>query len=280
MTLGLILGGGGARGAAHLGVLIELERLGVRPDIVTGTSIGGIVGALLAFGLSVQEMHRFFTGFTFGEVYMRPEEFSSLVSNKKLREKLEAAIGRPDFKDLQLPFAVVTTDLRSQEEVVIAEGDVVTAVLATAAIPPALPPVRHNGRILIDGGVLNNVPVDVAVALGADKTIAIDITSNTVRFGDAFDVPSVQGHGFFVRSLTRVARQPIWQIMLNTVDIAVQNGVKLKLQATPPDVLIRPNLGTIGLFDFHRLEEGIQVGREAAREHESAILELTNKPSI
>jgi NTE family protein len=277
MTLGLVLGGGGARGAAHLGILIELERMGVRPDIITGTSIGGIVGALLASGFSVQEMHRFFTGFTFGEVVKRPEEFSSLVSNQKLRKKLETAIGRPDFAELQLPFAVVTTDLRTQEEVVIATGDVISAVLATAAIPPALPPVVRDGRILIDGGVLNNVPVDVAVALGADKTIAIDITSNTVRFGDAFNLPSAQGQGLFVRSLTRVAQQPIWQIMLNTVDIAVQNGVRLKLELTPPDILIRPNLGTIGLFDFHRLEEGIQVGREAAREHETAILELVSR---
>lgn len=277
MKLGLVLGGGGARGAAHIGVLFELERMGIRPDVITGTSIGGIVGALVAAGLPLQDIYRFFTGFTFGQVYERPENFSSLVSNNKLRGMLETAIGRPDFSDLALPLAVIATDLRTGEEVVLREGDVISAVLATSAIPPALPPIERDDRILIDGGVLNNVPVDVAVAMGADITIAIDITSNRVQYGDVDELPSAEGHGLFVRTLVRVARQPIWQIMLNTVDIAVQNSVEAKLALTAPDVLIRPNLGTIGLFDFHRLEEGILVGREAVKDHEVEIARVINR---
>lgn len=270
--IGLALGGGGARGGAHLGVLLELERLGIRPNLVAGTSIGGIIGALLASGLSLQAIHRFLIGFTFGEVYVRPESMTSLVSNKGLRNKLHNAIGRPNFSDLHLPLGVVATDLKTHRERVLTEGDVVSAVLATSAIPPALPPVERDGHILIDGGVLNNVPVDVAFALGADVVIAVDIMKHAQRYGQPLDISSAEGKGIFYRSLTRFAQQPIWQVIFSTVDIAVDRAVQAKLAATPPDILLQPDIGTINLFDFHRLEEGIEAGRAAVRRQRDEIM--------
>ena len=177
MKLGLALGGGGGRGAALIGVLSELDRLGVQPNLVVGTSIGGMIGALYAAGIDNAGLEDFFRQLHVDNLFAWPKDSWSLVSNKKIEALLEKTIGRLAFSDLKIPLAVTATDLTNRRLMVLDEGDVITAVLATAALPIVLPPVEYNGFVLVDGGLLNNVPFDVAYARGATHVIAIDITN-------------------------------------------------------------------------------------------------------
>jgi NTE family protein len=262
MTLGLALGGGGARGAAHVGVLQELYEMGIRPDLVTGTSIGGLVGALVAAGLSTAEMADTLESLSFNRIYSLPGRKPALVNNQRLEKLLVKKIGRPTFADLEIPLAVVVTDLVRREEVVLSEGDVVSAVLATTAFPIALPPIEREGRMLVDGGILNNTPFDVAYHMGATAVLAIDL-SNSAPYGTP--IPRASKGNLLTRLLTLTSRQPLYQTLATTADILTAANVEARRAARPPTVLLRPDIGTLGLFEFHRTQEGISVGRETAR---------------
>lgn len=274
MKIGLALGGGGARGAAHIGVMKELERLGIRLGLITGTSIGGMIGALVAAGLRSEELVTFFQKLNIGQMYGLPGSAPSLAGNSKIEKLLVDTIGRPSFADLQTPLAVVTTDLVSRQTVVLDEGDVVTAVLATIAIPVVFPPIEQNGMVLVDGGLLNNVPFDIARARGATYVIAVDL-ANTSPYGTPAD-PAPPASGVIERALAITQRRRTWQIVSTVADIITMQSFNARLAVSKPDLLLRPNLGTIGLFDFHRLEEGIAVGRTAVAEVEEQLLALTH----
>jgi NTE family protein len=277
MKFGLALGGGGARGSAHIGVIMELERLGLRPDLVTGTSIGGLVGALVAAGLDSSEMDDVFRRMEFGRIYSLPGRKPALINNTKLKKLMEETIGRVTFDELQIPLAMVTTDLVSREEVILDSGDVVSAVLATTAFPVVLPPVEREGRTLIDGGVLNNTPFDVARAMGTKDgeddffVLAVDL-ANSAPYGT--EVPFPPGSNFLIKLLTHAQREPIYQAVSTMADILTTQNVNDHMEETPPDLMLRPDMGTIGLFDFHRLEEGIEAGRQAAKAEESILRKL------
>lgn len=270
--LGLALGGGGGRGSAHVGVLIELERMGVQPDLITGTSIGGLIGALLAFGFKSGEIQDFFQKLTVSSMYALGKG-PSLSQNTKVEKLLEAAMGRPTFADLKLPLAVVATDLVSRQAVILDEGDVITAVLATIALPMILPPVEREGRFLVDGGMLNNVPFDVATARGASAVIAVDLT-NTDPYGSEGSEPP-PASGMVDRVLNLTQRYKTWQLLSTVVDIITTQSMNTRLALSKPDLLLRPYLGTIGFLDFHRWQEGVEAGKTAVREHQADVIFLS-----
>lgn len=258
-TLGLALAGGGARGAAHVGVLLELERLGVEPDLITGTSIGGVIGALVASGLDVDDVSDFLEQLKVTNAFAIPWNFSSLAHNKKLEKLLVDTIGRPSFSELKKPLAVVASDLSNQQMRVLDRGDVVTAVLATCAIPSVLPPVEVEGALLVDGGMVDNLPIDIAYKMGASDVIAVDLS-----YVAAYGVEEAVESGSRVdRGLSMVTKYPQLSIMLHAMDVALRQTTDLYLEVHKPEVLIRPYLGTIGMLDFHRLQEGIEAGRMA-----------------
>ncbi len=273
-AFGLALGGGGARGSVHIGILIELEKIGLKPDIVTGTSIGGLVGALIASGLDSLEITEFFRHMRFGKMYAMPWQKPALMDTRKLENQLRKTFGQRTFKDLEIPLAVVTTDLVNRVETVIEDGDVVSAVLATTAFPVIFPPVERDGLTLIDGGVLNNTPFDVAMARGAQYVLAIDL-SNSAPFGTA--VPYPPRNNILTRFLTRAQRDPMYQVTSTLADIMTAQNVKENLQEVEPELFLRPDVGSIGLFDFHRLEEGIAAGQKAAAEVGSELRELAKR---
>jgi len=247
---------------------MELERHGLWPDIVTGTSIGGLVGALVAAGLDAAEIKGVFADMRFGKMYSLPWQKPAVMDNKKLERLLVKSIGRPSFSELEIPFAVMATILEERKELVLDQGDVVTAVLATTAFPVALPPVKWQGKTLIDGGVLNNTPFDVARQLGADIVLAIDL-ANSAPYGTPVEVP--RKRNLLARLLSRAQGDPMYQAVSTLADILTYQNVLARLEDNPPDLLLRPEIGTIGLFDFHLLEEGIALGREAARAEESTL---------
>ncbi|MCP5094114.1 MAG: patatin-like phospholipase family protein [Chloroflexi bacterium] len=268
---GLTLGGGGARGAAHIGVLTELERVGLQPDLITGTSMGGLVAALVAAGLSSKDLLHLFEKMNLSQIYALPGSKKALSSNKKVEKLLEEMIGRITFADLKIPLAVVTTDLVSRREVILDEGDVITAVLATIALPVILPAVELNGRTLVDGGLLNNVPFDVARARGATYVLAVDLT-NTAPFGTHVDKPK-PSTGVLERVLTMTQNNPTWQIISTITDIVTAQSLNTRLALSQPDLLLRPDMSTISLFDFHRWQEAVEAGRTAVLPHLDEIVE-------
>lgn len=272
---GLTFGGGGARGAAHIGVLMEMAHIGLPPpDLITGTSIGGLVGGLLAAGRTNEEMVAFFQQLSLTRLYGRPGGLPALSSHRKLETLLEQTIGRPTFAQLAIPLALVTVDLARRQEIVLDEGDVVSAILATTAFPVVLPPVKRNGLDLIDGGVLNNVPFDVARARGATHVVAIEL-GNAAPYGS--DVAYPAGRSLTARALALAQRQPLWQLLSAVTDILTAQSFQAHLAISKPDLLLRPELGTIGLFDFHRFDEALTAGRQAVQDKKDEMLKICHK---
>lgn len=269
--IGFALGGGGGRGSAHIGALLELERLGIRPQLITGTSIGGLLGALYAAGLDATGLAEFFHQLQVDKLYALPGSSASLAHNNKLEKLLEETIGRLHFNDLSIPLAVTATDLRRRKLVVLDEGDLISAILATTALPIVLPPVLRHDLVLVDGGLLNNVPFDVAYARGATHVLAVDL-SNAAPYGGMSDVASPASR--FARYWQTTRLFGTWQVLNAIVDIITEQSLQTRLALTEPDVLVRPFIDTIGILDFHRLDDGILAGRTAVQEVEETLLSL------
>ncbi len=288
MKLGLSLGGGGARGSATIGALMELDLLGIRPDLITGTSIGAIIGAMLSAGFTPNQMADLLRGVKPTSLYTLPQDGRSITSNERVEAMLAKRFvdffgeahfegrprQRPTFADLTIPLAVVTTDLVTHQEVVIDEGDLVRALVASASVPVLFPPVPYADRMLVDGGMVNNLPVDVARSRGALFTIAVDLsyaapyTSELQQLKDKDNLFKVEwaelvSGKIFDRALYSAARRPMWHVVTALMDIVTTQNSRLNSTFNPPDVLIRPYMGEIGLLDFHMADEGIEAGRKA-----------------
>ncbi|MCA9971836.1 MAG: patatin-like phospholipase family protein, partial [Anaerolineales bacterium] len=259
-------------------ILMELQRLGIQPDLITGTSIGGMVGALVAAGLSTDDMIDFFRQLTVGSVYGLPGGANALSTNGKIRKMLEQVIGDPSFADLSIPLAVVTTDLVSRREVILDEGSVIDAVLATIALPIVFPALKREKQVLVDGGLLNNVPFDIARARGATYVIAVSL-ANAAPYGtpveDHAPLPDVLS-----RALAFTRRRPFLQILSAMYDIWTDVTLRTRLAISQPDILLEPELGTIGIFDTHRMDEGLLAGRLALQAIEPGLLAKLINPEV
>ena len=257
--VGLALSGGGARGLAHIGVLKVLERRGVPIDCLSGASMGGILAAAYAAGTSPDMLESLALRMArlrrlVRLVDLRPPR-RGLLSGNRLRTFLAQFIP-PEltFADLRLPLALEAVDLRTGEEVALTEGLVLDAALATSAFPGVLPPVEWNGRCLVDGGVLDNLPVDLVRGLGAEYVIAVDVSSAACD-DDSWD--PLAGD---------TALPAFLGMALDAVGVMVAAQTRAKLKSDPPDLLVRPRLShDIGTFSsFTRAAEIIRLGEEAA----------------
>ena len=177
-SFGLALGGGAARGIAHIGVLKALGELGLRADHVAGTSAGSIVGALYAGGYSSGDIAEIVRTVDWNDLVQPCLPRLGLVRADKLERRVDELLGGRSFDELDVPFAAVAVDLVSGTEVVLREGNVAAAVRASCSIPGIFEPVVVGSRVLVDGGVLNDVPADVALSMGADCVLAVDLNSD------------------------------------------------------------------------------------------------------
>ena len=261
--IGLVLGGGGARGLAHIGILKVLIREHIPIDVISGTSMGGIVGAMHAVGLSPDQMEAEATKRgDIGQIFKLVDlqlVGSGLVGGKRIKKMLVEMLGaETTFADLRLPFAVIATDYNSGREVVLKDGNLADAVRATMSVPGIFEPVEIGGFKLLDGGVLDNVPVGVARSLGAEKVIAVDVLPN-FRLNEPGQDPIVPP--LKTRKMPKAYRQ-LWHVEL--VMIAALTEFRLKESA--PDVIIRPDLPVDMdlLLSFDRPQEAIVCGEQAA----------------
>jgi NTE family protein len=265
--IGLVLGGGGGKGAAHIGVLHILETLQLPVDVVAGTSIGGIVAALYASSYSPDEIEEWFHLALKRGIWGRDPTNTGLLGTRKIEAILQEALGDRTFADTRLPLALVAADLRRGREVILREGPLVDAVLASTALPGVFPPVLRGDAVLVDGGVLNNVPVDVVQVMGAGRVIAVDLTTTTEPF--AYEELTQPEAEFW--SLRRWLPHAQLTIAERALGLMVARISAVRLAQTPPEVLLRPDVGSVQLLDFTQTTEGRQEGERVALAQRSAI---------
>ncbi len=264
----LVLGGGGARGLAHIGVLRAVEEADVAVRAVAGCSMGGIVGAFLASGADADAIERVASEVRY-ESLLALGERGGIVGGDGIARLLAEHLPER-FEDLGLPLLVTAVDVQKGELVVLKEGALVPALRATSALPGILSPVAHDGRMLVDGGLLNNLPVDLARTLGPLPVVAVDVAAppdRELRFDD--------DRGLWARlgDILQPQRALTIELFMKSFDVPQALVTQMRLAMSPPDLLIRPELGAdFGVEQFGRREEAIETGYAAAREALAAWL--------
>ena len=297
-VIGLALGGGAARGFAHIGIIRTLIAHGIVPNVVVGTSIGAVVGGAYAAGHldTLEEWARSLQPRNiFGYLDIRLNG-SGLIGGDKLAAQLEAAFGPTLIEDLPLKFATVATEVRTGHEIWLTHGRMIDAMRASYALPGIFSPVLVGDRWLVDGALVNPVPVSAARALGAEIVIAANLSSDVFTHsttiyshGASADAPEVviepappkRGFGrlFSVeRTMKREffgggGRPGISSVMVDAFNIMQDRITRARLAGDPPDMLISPRVGQIGWFDFHRAGDLIAFGARAAERAIDSIQE-------
>ncbi len=292
-----MLGGGAARGFAHIGVIRALVASGLVPEVIAGTSIGAVVGGCYAAG-RLDGLETWARALTTRSVlgYLDVSlSGAGLIWGNRLAKRLEAELDDIAIEELPCRFAAIATEIGTGHEIWLTRGRLADAVRASYTLPGIFAPVHLGGRWLVDGTLVNPVPVAAARALGARLVIAVNLTADTFGRG-----ATIAGHGSDTidelshRQLTRrrqglgalfgpeqivkrqllgrAGRPGISTVMIEAFNVMQDRIARSRLAGDPPDVLINPRLGGIGLFEFHRAEEAIALGTEAA---EKAIEPLT-----
>lgn len=266
MDITLALGGGGAKGNAHIGVLRRLEKEGYRVRSVAGTSYGGLVAALYAIGYSPNEIQAIFESVDQNALYGRAlQDGPSLLGLAGVRRLLERLIGDKTFKDTRIPCAVTAVDINNGSEVILSEGSLKAAVLATIALPGIFPVQHLNGFALVDGGVLNPVPVSVARLLSPGLPVVAVVLNDPIDLpvrGYNLPIPSIVPRQIAER-LSRISLAQSLDIFLRSVDVSSRYVSHLRLQVDKPDVIVRPDVHHISLLDKVAVADVAQLGEQA-----------------
>jgi NTE family protein len=263
--IGLALSGGGARGLAHIGVLKVLEREGIPVHLIAGTSMGGFIGASYAAGLSSAELEAEALRLSVPRQLLplldplRPRR--GHFHGSALMAYLAQRLGDRTFDQLRLPLALVAVDLNAGEKVILKEGSVLEAIRATIALPGLLSPVERGGQLLIDGGVLGNLPADVVRQMGADLVVVVDVTTDT-RSVDLIS-RDLQQRRFVPDRLVDLIN-----VLWRSVVLMMREANRHSLEAGRPNLIIRPVLpiGVTILTGLTRAAEIISAGEQAAEE--------------
>ncbi len=300
-VIGLALGGGAARGLAHIGIIKTLAAHGIMPNVVVGTSMGAVVGGAFASG-QIDALEQWARGLQprniFGYLDIRLNG-SGLIGGAKLAAELEATMGQGLIEDLPVKFATVATEVRTGHEIWLTHGRMVDAMRASYALPGIFSPVLIGDRWLVDGALVNPVPVSAARALGAEIVIAANLSSDVFTHSttiyshgpsadgsvvgalDAEAAPPKRGIGKFFsaeRTMKREffgggGRPGISTVMVDAFNIMQDRITRARLAGDPPDLLISPRVGQIGWFDFHRADDLIAHGARAAERAIDSIQE-------
>ena len=291
--IGIALGSGSARGWSHIGVIRSLLEAGISIDIACGASIGALVAGSLVAGF-LDPLDRWARRLNWSHIIgfmdvMIPR--SGLVEGEKISGYLREVLSDPMIENLPVPFAAVATDLKTGKEVWLREGSLIDAVRASMSLPGIFTPFGRNGQWLVDGGLVNPVPVSLCRAIGADIVVAVNLNSDIMgkpRLRRMADPPSNGRNGVSPRAQVRWAaflnqtaqkwnltlfrqlfqEQPgrgptLFDVMVTSVKIMQDAITRQRLLADPPDILVKPKLAHIGLMEFNRAEESIEEGKRA-----------------
>lgn len=285
--IGLALSSGMARGWAHIGALRALKKLGFEFDVITGCSVGALVGGCYLAG-KLDDLESWALSLNkrkiIGYLDMRLRS-GGLIGGEKLVKEMRHYLGYPMIETFPIPYAAMTTDLSTGHEVWLQKGDLVEAMRASFSLPGIFPPVHYEGRWLADGALVNPLPVAVCRALGADMVIAINLNADmigkarrpgaTIPTAAGFDLITMledsENHEklSLMDNLTRrVFRRDydgpsIFGVMTSSLNIMQDRITRSRLAGDPPDVHIAPRLGHLGLLEFDRAEESIHEGEAA-----------------
>lgn len=293
----LVLGSGGARGLAHVGVIKAIEERNIHVDIVTGTSIGAFIGGLYASGMNSSSMEKIIN--EVDKVMMAkiliPKFFSpGFIDNKRIIDFIHELAGDIKIEDMRIPFAAVATDLITGEEVVFTKGFLKDAIMASMAIPTVLQPVYSNNRYLIDGGLCNPLPISVALEMKAQCVIAVNVSPNPKRFTQKIKSKKAEEVNLLLKKLPaffsyfradnktelplsiaddtvakdseELAYSPsLLNIFLQSISISTYNLMTQHLRHAKPDILISPKLENFDMMDFYKGNEIVKSGYEAAK---------------
>ena len=285
-AIGLALGGGSSRGWAHIGIIHALSEIGIEPDIVCGCSIGSIVGASYLAG-NLDSLEQWVCSLTQIEVAKFFELNFSLqgfVNIERLHTFFTKYICQENtqFKDFSKVFATVSTDLETGREIWFTEGPVLTSVWASISLPGLFPPIQNQGRWLVDGGLVNPVPISVCRALGADIVIAVNlngdivgkhfITKNQTKEDKGDNVfstltKSVRSYSdsFFNKIEEKDSPPNLLDAISSSINITQDRITRSRMAGDPPDILLSPKLAHIGLLEFYRAKEAIQEGKNCVK---------------
>jgi len=289
--LGLALGSGAARGWAHIGVVTALVERGFKPEVVTGASVGALVAAAYAQG-RLAALEQWVSALTQRDVWRLVDAVfrgGGVMTGNRLMMAIATQIGDPKIEELPVAFGAVATDLYTGEEIWLREGSMMTAIRASSGLPGLFAPSWHGDRWLIDGGVVNPVPVSLCRALGADVVIAVDLSRPVTRAamraasggtagrrtGASENTPASAEGTAVLRSWSglidglvesfraRRSEPGLFEVMASAVSIMQDRITRDRLAADPPDLILKPDLAKLQLMDFHRARESIDTGRES-----------------
>ncbi|KTD82180.1 patatin-like phospholipase family protein [Legionella waltersii] len=312
--IGLVLGSGSARGWAHIGVIRELANMGIKPDLVTGSSIGAVVGGAYASG-HLDEFEEWICTFRRVDILKLLDvrmAGGGFIQGKPLMVAIEKCIGNPTIEELKVPFACVATSLLNGKEHWLRDGSLLDAVRSSIALPGIFAPIALKHDIMLDGGLVNPVPISLARAMGADYVIAVNLNSDLVgrhfclqhsdaaadneynkkklEYAEKLD-PKIPiwasklkaDFGIrldsFISSLRKkkITKPGLFDVMAGSINIMQDRITNSRMAEDPPDVLITPKLGYIGLMEFDRAQEMIREGHEATRRVKDDLEKLKHK---
>ncbi|KKI93755.1 esterase [Bacillus sp. SA1-12] len=251
--IGLALGSGGARGFAHLGVLKVLRDAGIQVDLIAGSSMGALVGCFYASGLSIERMYQFALAFKRKYYLDFTVPKMGFIAGNRVKELIRLFTHRKTFSELDIPVAVVATDLYDGSKVIFKDGPVAEAVRASIAIPGIFVPEKINGKLLVDGGVVDRVPVSVVKDMGADIIIAVDVSH--------------------VKRNEEITS--IFDVIMQSLDIMQDELVHHREIAS--DIMIRPHVEQYSSRAFTNIKEIIEIGEKEALQHVEKIHTLIAK---
>ena len=276
----LVLSGGGARGIAHIGVIEELEKHGYEITSIAGTSMGSVVGGIYAIGKQDAFKEWLYTldkrkvlnllDFTFSK--------QGLVKGDKVFDRMKQFIADTSIEELRIPFAAIAVDLVNKKEVVFRSGSIYKALRASVSIPTLLTPVKEGGRLLVDGGVMNNIPIDKVERAAGDILIAVDVNASIpVNKPASTNKEDEARKSSYRKKISEFQRHLVgngpknnepnlsfFDLMNQTISLMIHRTADLLLEKHAPDMLIEVSRDSCGTYDFYMAEELVEMGRHAA----------------
>lgn len=278
--IGLALGSGLARGWAHIGVIRALTRYGFKPDIIAGTSIGALVGGAYAIDRldALEDWARSLNRLKVASYLDIKFSQGGLISGRRFHKLMHENFGSVDIEDMPLKFVAAAADMITGHEVWLRSGDLIDAMQASFALPGVFPPVRHGNKLLVDGALVNPVPVSACQALGANMIIAVNLNGDIVgkarKSGQSvptvagFDPHTPQDGSSSAKLAKRIFKREegapsLFGVMFSSLNIIQDRLARSRLAGEPPDVYIAPRIGHIGLLEFEKVDEIIRAGEQA-----------------
>jgi len=279
--IGLALSGGGIRGFAHLGVLRTLEEQAIPIDYLAGTSMGGLVAGIYSAGVPLDKMTEFASNLKIMSMASPDRSWHGFFDHRKMAKMLAGLLGSDSltFEDLKIPVAVVAADLATGAMVVLDHGPLIPALMATSALPLFFAPVEYQERWLVDGGVLNNVPFDIARDMGSDRVLAVSFNAN-MKLDLTKKPETANGRGPSIQVLKRLRGQSAeWRqpFLIAEASMAMMQDLinQTRLDRCPPDAHINVAMDHIGLLTFEAGAAAIEAGYITAQRHLSELQALT-----